>query len=501
MECKTALEQLTEYLEGRLPQQAAAAMRQHLDTCAPCSRAAQDFQALARALRAVPLAPLPAGFEPQLRQRLDRTSSLPLARFLIAGAAGAVLVIISFGILRVTHPSRVRMVSGGLQQRAFQASGKAPRLPTAPPAPAVGTGTEQPYSRRPEEAAKGPAGPGALPASKGAAEGTGVGEALTPPEQAAQARKPTYGIPPSQAAGEKALGLQGAREPRQPPLAVQKTLPPLTVMPQEKANTAAQGSAGPEQRAPAGAGKEGRAGAPEPLTSAAVSAHKPHVAVMPIPPSQPPMATAESRALRGAGWLAYARVRLSPSTAQRRAQAALSIELPAPEQRQQSQHDRLARQQSPENQIRASLRPVAPPGPAFAVGVATTSATGAQGANANLPMNLPRGAGLQRGVPKEPGGEVFELTLSTADGQSLPFLLFTPGMRPARWTPSLRSQPAHALSRLTSDAGVWLLTPVDLGAGLVVTIAAPPADALTALLGALRLDVYRDGKFWTASRY
>jgi hypothetical protein len=96
---------------------------------------------------------------------------------------------------------------------------------------------------------------------------------------------------------------------------------------------------------------------------------------------------------------------------------------------------------------------------------------------------------------------VFELTLSTADGQSLPFLLFTPGMRPARWTPSLRSQPAHALSRLTSDAGVWLLTPVDLGAGLVVTIAAPPADALTALLGALRLDVYRDGKFWTASRY
>ena len=499
MECKTALEQLTEYLEGRLPQQAAAAMRQHLDTCASCSRAAGDLQALARALRAVPLAPLPAAFEPQLRQRLDRTSSLPLARFLIAGAAGAILVIISFGILRVTHPSRVRMVSGGLHRGAFQVSEKPMRQPTAAPAPAI-VGTQQPYSRPPEEAAKGPAGPGALPASKGAAAARGVGEAFTPQEQAARAGRPTYGIPPSQAAGEKALGLQGPRERRQPPPAVQKTLPPLTVMPQEKARSAAQESGGPGQRVPARAGKESQAGPAGPPTPPAVATAKPHIAVMPIPPSQPPMATAESRALRRAGWLGYARVRLSPSTVQQRAQAALSIELPAPEQRQQSL-DRLGRQQSPENQIRASLRPVAPPGPAFAVGVATTPATGAQGANANLPINLPRGVGVQRGVPKEPGGEVYELTLSTADGQSLPFLLFTPGMRPARWTPSLRSQPLHALSRLTSDAGVWLLTPADLGAGLVVTIAAPPADALTALLGALRLDVYRDGKFWTASRY
>jgi len=498
VECRTALEQLTEYLEGRLPQQSADVMREHLATCSSCSRAAADVGAVVRTLRALPAAPLPAGFEPALRQRLDRASSPPLGRFVLAAAAGALLVIISFGILRMTKPSAIP-AAGRLQRGRPVAAEKAIGLPAVPP-PALSARTPEQYvSPSIEQGNKAKVVAGASPAPKMADESEGAKEARGAAPGPAPTLQPHFGIAPPQAASGRNPEPEKVREQQALEYGHEKALPPLAPAPRERARAVTQSDVGAaaEPAPSAGSKQAAAAGAAAPTTTAA-PALKRRVEVVPMPPSWPSAHALGIGRGRGAGWLANARVRLAPRTAQQRAPVAVSVEFPAVQQ--QSQTYRQKDQVQPEVRISASVRPIVPPGPPLHAETITVPAVQAPGARADIPINLPRETNRPRAPFELPYGQVYELALSTEQGQSVSFLLFTPGVRRPRWAPSFRGRPVDALRCLSSDAGVRLLTPVDLGADLVVTIAAPPADALTALLATLRMDVHRDGDSWTASR-
>jgi hypothetical protein len=513
--CAVALEQLSGYLEGSLPSDEAQAVRRHLDTCAACASAATNVDAVVNALRAVTAEPLPAGFERAVRARLGREAPSPLRRFLIPALAGAALVLVSFGILHVTRPT----ARGPAFRWQTRQTGEAPaHLPAAPSNPAAGPATSTP-----------------TPETLGRAAGEapeGTKPAFTPASPGQPAAAKTYADKAEGRVAQVERALVGA--PKAPP--GRDVFAPLTEPAEQPQKTATTPTGQPlvldratheVPRGPAGpvgpaAGYSpaiskpasqapiptGQAETSAPRTDEAAAATAPRaankrVAIIPAPASLPPGGRLPFPRASTPGWLAAARIHLAPRPTRAGHQAALVIDVPSQAQQQVERNQLQSNlRQSIAVQVRLWVRSLTPPAVVTTSNASTLQRSANQATTAYIPINVPAPITTGIVVPGPPRGTTYELTLSTQEGNSLSLLLFTSSQfNAAQRVERLRARPLDALSHLTNIAGVWLLTPTDIGTNIVDIPAGRPDDALSALLAGLGMDVHRNGRFWTAMRH
>jgi len=304
---------------------------------------------------------------------------------------------------------------------------------------------------------------------------------------------------PAGAATGQPLMLRGATEQVRPPTpATAGSAAPAGGYPPEISKSTSQ--------APAATGQADKASAPradEAAAATAPRAAKQRVAIIPAPASLPPGATLPFPGAKTPGWLAAARIHLAPRPTRVGQQAALVIEVP-PQTQQQVERNQLQSNlgQFIAVQVRLWVRSLTPPAVVTTSNTSTLQRSANQAANAYIPINVPVPITTGIVMPGPLRGATYELTLSTQEGNSLSLLLFTPSQSSAvQRVDPIRARSLQALSHLTNMAGVWLLTPTDLGTNIVDIPAGRPDDALSALLAALGMDVHRNGRFWTATRH
>jgi hypothetical protein len=116
------VDQLSAYLEGDMKPHAAESVREHLDACDPCTRAAGELRAIVASARALDRPEPPPPLWPAIEGALaaaDEAPLLALRRFFVrglaigglAGAAAAVLVGIGWG--RLTHDGHGARTAAG----------------------------------------------------------------------------------------------------------------------------------------------------------------------------------------------------------------------------------------------------------------------------------------------------------------------------------------------------------------------------------------------------
>lgn len=108
--CADVAVRLSAGIDGELDAPAAAELREHLATCAPCRRRHALLLAAGRAVRSLPEETVSAGFEDAFRRRLAaaRGGGKPRGRspaLLAAAGLAAVLVLAVLGALALRRPS------------------------------------------------------------------------------------------------------------------------------------------------------------------------------------------------------------------------------------------------------------------------------------------------------------------------------------------------------------------------------------------------------------
>ena len=90
MICDEVERDLDSYIDRELPAEAAAAVREHLSTCASCRQRVADRESLGRLVRSVPYHAAPSRLRARVAGRAQRTRS---TRHLLTWAAAAALVL------------------------------------------------------------------------------------------------------------------------------------------------------------------------------------------------------------------------------------------------------------------------------------------------------------------------------------------------------------------------------------------------------------------------
>jgi anti-sigma factor (TIGR02949 family) len=103
--CDQAARDLDAYMDGELAADCTAAIRDHLDACAPCRQRFADREALGRLIRSVPPYEAPARLRARVAGQTQRTWS---ARPLLAWAAVAVLAVSVAGALTFVRSTTMR---------------------------------------------------------------------------------------------------------------------------------------------------------------------------------------------------------------------------------------------------------------------------------------------------------------------------------------------------------------------------------------------------------
>jgi anti-sigma factor (TIGR02949 family) len=95
VECRDVLERLDAYVDGELPPAEAAAVRDHLATCASCREALGAKESLGKAIRQAPYYAAPAALKARIAQSPPRarwtTGWIARAAVLLLAVAGAVI--------------------------------------------------------------------------------------------------------------------------------------------------------------------------------------------------------------------------------------------------------------------------------------------------------------------------------------------------------------------------------------------------------------------------
>ena len=105
MICDQVARDLDAYMDGELASDSAAAIRVHLDACAPCRQRFVDREALGGLIRSVPSYEAPAGLRARVAGQTQRAWP---ARHLLAWAAAAVLAVSVGGALRLVRSTATR---------------------------------------------------------------------------------------------------------------------------------------------------------------------------------------------------------------------------------------------------------------------------------------------------------------------------------------------------------------------------------------------------------
>jgi anti-sigma factor (TIGR02949 family) len=103
--CDQVARDLDAYMDGELAADSTAAIRDHLDACAPCRQRLADREALGRLIRSVPPYEAPARLRARVAGRTQRTWS---TRPLLAWAAVAVLAVSVAGALTFVRSTTMR---------------------------------------------------------------------------------------------------------------------------------------------------------------------------------------------------------------------------------------------------------------------------------------------------------------------------------------------------------------------------------------------------------
>ena len=93
MDCRDAHERLNAYLDGELPPETAAQVRQHLSACPQCAQGLADLERLNRAIGTLAGAEAPADFARRVRMAAEdasvRSGIVRLSDFLMPGRVHA----------------------------------------------------------------------------------------------------------------------------------------------------------------------------------------------------------------------------------------------------------------------------------------------------------------------------------------------------------------------------------------------------------------------------
>jgi anti-sigma factor (TIGR02949 family) len=103
--CDQATRDLDAYVDGELAADSTAAIRDHLDACAPCRQRLADRETLGRLIRSVPPYEAPVRLRARVAGQTLRTWS---ARPLLAWAAAAVLAVSVAGALTFVRSTTMR---------------------------------------------------------------------------------------------------------------------------------------------------------------------------------------------------------------------------------------------------------------------------------------------------------------------------------------------------------------------------------------------------------
>ena len=105
MICADVERDLDPYVDRELTAESAAAVREHLSTCASCRQRLADREALGQLVRSLPYYPAPDRLRARVAERTRRTAS---ARQLLTWAAAAVIVVSVAGGISLVRSSAAR---------------------------------------------------------------------------------------------------------------------------------------------------------------------------------------------------------------------------------------------------------------------------------------------------------------------------------------------------------------------------------------------------------
>lgn len=164
MNCEQARPLLSEHLDHELPSADAAQVGAHVLSCPDCGRAFDDLKKVGRAIRDLPLQPLPAGFIAKLERRHQGREPQPVPDFsawlspkpLAAFAAAAVCLLVVAGPWRgrkLAHAPGEALTDRELPSLKLMSEPPPPApaasVPAAPPPAGVSVSGGQPFGEKP----------------------------------------------------------------------------------------------------------------------------------------------------------------------------------------------------------------------------------------------------------------------------------------------------------------------------------------------------------------
>ena len=118
----TTADQLLGFLDGSLPASGKREVEEHLRICASCRKAMDDFRALDRSLRRVPVVQASRGFTGTVMTRILSGGKEPITFRLLTGLAYAFAMLIVLVVLGVVFIATgvLHVESGAGEQNRFQ---------------------------------------------------------------------------------------------------------------------------------------------------------------------------------------------------------------------------------------------------------------------------------------------------------------------------------------------------------------------------------------------
>lgn len=492
MNCRHAVGLITEYVDGRLKGVRARELEEHLDSCASCRSALEALKAVAQTVRSLPSPAPPRDFTARVidRLRAEPTAKGIYARWLAPALGAAVLALVLAGVLEFA-----------------QRSGRPPALrPAAVPQHAVQT-VKKPV-----------AGQIAVPGQPPKAVGAPIPEIEKP---AAKAGDKTAALP-AQELDRVALP-RGMAAP-----------PQVGVEPARPAKPSRRFAFAPPGAAPApGPGRESQPtpGPPAPTFDAAQTKDKLNRGVRPeafaapsyttapaypSAPGGPPGATAPPSGATPGAQAPSMEEREAPKPEKRtsvlRLREPLPIILPTAKPfrllltRSQSPPYLAVRLKALRRAEKISITLIQEPRQSPARGQVAPTQGGAaqlvpgQVSQVSLSAGEEQTMGLAS-LASRPTGGIEQISISSPDMLESRFLLIRPLPSSAiRQGLGGLEQPAQALLRLCSLAGVTLLVEPPLPYASYGAPTAPPKASLLFLLRQMGYHVEQEGNLWTAQR-
>ena len=504
MRCDACRERFSEYLESRLPAEAAGEVERHLASCPRCAQGLADLRAVVDAVHAMPPVSVPAGFVERVHARVapgvEARRRAPVWRWVAVSAGFAVLALVALAVFgpHARRASVMNSLAGGSgpgETAPARIARPAPQRAAQPPAAAPAPRWESPSGAPAFDHKAAPPAAPAKPAARPAPSAP-VGEAMPPvasarlkaSEQPAPASPPP-GPPGMPGSKERARTVAGTLVPgraapagAEPGLTYDETRRAAGVNHKQKPKGAVSVTAPPPYSAPAETIRLEKAPAAERGTSGGaemVTAPTAGLALLAHPAPKPAPAWCiltlrESPARAGAPYL-FVEAQVAARNVSLRARGLAG---PAP-----VMADRRLNWLGVEE---------APIWQAPQLSAGTTTA---------LPLaRLPQPAPVTPVIIGSPRlSAIYRLDLAAENQPASGYLLFMPPTQPAPAAPLPGSAATDVLRALTAQSGIYLLVPESVARAPNLALARmPPQQALASALQALGLTLHQDGTAWTA---